>query len=180
MKPVTVNYTAADNCAVVSRVLTVSSNEPGNGSQPDWVITNDHLVQLRAEKGTHTNRIYTIAIKATDASGNSTTQTVQVGVAHSNAAAKEIINAGDGYNEFKVEAIPNPSRQYFTLLIHSNSTSPVNLRVQDAVGRLVEIKAGIGPSSIQQLGLDYRPGIYFIQLVQGKETVTLKLIRQAD
>lgn len=49
-------------------------NKGGNGSgntEPDWVITNDHCVQLRAERsGKGKGRIYTITIQAQDAAGN--------------------------------------------------------------------------------------------------------------
>ena len=71
MENVTVNYTATDNCPLTC-VLTVASNEPTNGlgdgdTSPDWVVVDDHHVQLRAERsGSGNGRIYTITTTCTD------------------------------------------------------------------------------------------------------------------
>jgi hypothetical protein len=88
MVPITVAYSTTDNCSAVSSVLTVSSNEPVNGDgdgdrAPDWVIVDNHHVQLRAERsGGGNGRIYTIQIDASDAAGNHTLKTVTVIVPH--------------------------------------------------------------------------------------------------
>jgi uncharacterized repeat protein (TIGR01451 family) len=88
MVDIAVNYSLSDNCGPVTTSLSVSSNEPVNGSGDgntavDWVVVDAHHVQLRAERaGGGTGRIYTITIKATDSAGNSSTQTVTVVVPH--------------------------------------------------------------------------------------------------
>jgi uncharacterized repeat protein (TIGR03803 family) len=82
MVGVTVNYAAADDCGAASNVLSVTSNEVPNGSGPDWVIEDDHHVQLRAERsGAGTGRVYTITVISTDNAGNSSSKTVSVTVA---------------------------------------------------------------------------------------------------
>jgi uncharacterized repeat protein (TIGR01451 family) len=86
MELITVNYTVEDNCGTPTITLSVSSNEPINGTDdgdtsPDWEIVDAHHVRLRAERsGTGTGRIYTIAITASDSVGNSSgaTSTVRV------------------------------------------------------------------------------------------------------
>ena len=85
--PVTVDYSASDNCGgVVTTSLSVTSNEPINSdddgdTSPDWIVQDAHHVLLRAERsGTGTGRIYTITITATDSAGNSSSQTVVVTV----------------------------------------------------------------------------------------------------
>ncbi len=86
---VTVNYNVADNCGPVNCVLSVTSNEPENGTgdgdtAPDWIIVDAHHVELRAERaGNGTGRIYTITVTCTDSAGNTSTQAVQVTVPHS-------------------------------------------------------------------------------------------------
>ena len=88
MRDVTIAYTATDNCGTPTCTLSVTSNEPINGTgdgdtSPDWIIIDPHHVQLRAERSSTGNgRIYTVTITCTDASGNVSTQTVNVVVAH--------------------------------------------------------------------------------------------------
>jgi hypothetical protein len=86
MVDVTVNYNSTDNCGADTCALTVTSNEPINGTgdgdtAPDWEIVDSHHVRLRAERaGGGDGRIYTITITCTDSSGNSSSQTVTVTV----------------------------------------------------------------------------------------------------
>ena len=85
MEPVTVNYTATDNCGVTC-TLSVTSNEPVNGlgdgdQAPDWVIIDAHHLLLRAERsGKGSGRIYTITVTCTDAANNTVIRTVTVRV----------------------------------------------------------------------------------------------------
>lgn len=67
------------------KVLSVSSNQPtqgtGDGDQPvDWVITGPTTLQLRSERSSGNERIYTITIETRDALGNVGTATVTVRV----------------------------------------------------------------------------------------------------
>lgn len=94
MVGVTVEVTAVDTAdpAVVSHIVSVSSNQPINGTgdgdtAPDWNITGPLTVQLRAERAGSNERIYTITVEATDASGNTATATVLVRVAASKSRA---------------------------------------------------------------------------------------------
>jgi uncharacterized repeat protein (TIGR03803 family) len=81
MVEVTVNYTATDDCSTVSNTLFVTSNEVPNGGAPDWVIEDNHHVQLRAERsGTGSGRVYKVTVISTDNAGNSATSTVTVTV----------------------------------------------------------------------------------------------------
>ena len=90
MVNVTVSYDVTDNCPLSfgSCTLSVTSNEPvlGRGSgntSPDWIVVDDHHVQLRAEReGGGSGRIYTITITCTDSGGNSSEEQVEVTVSH--------------------------------------------------------------------------------------------------
>jgi hypothetical protein len=61
-------------------------NDIGDGNtSPDWEITGDHTVNLRAERSgaNKAGRIYTITVQATDAAGNrSDSKTAKVTVPH--------------------------------------------------------------------------------------------------
>ena len=82
-------------------------------------------------------------------------------------------------DRFSVLARPNPSNSYFTLQLKSNSSLPVTIRIVDILGRVVESRWNLAPNSLVQFGQMYRPGIYFAEAVQGKEKLTLKLLKQA-
>jgi predicted extracellular nuclease len=83
---VSLAYVAQDGCGPVAVSIAVTSNEPVNGhgdgnTTPDWVIVNDHLVRLRAERAASgSGRVYTIAVTATDEAGQVTVGSVEVTV----------------------------------------------------------------------------------------------------
>jgi hypothetical protein len=84
---VTVSVTATDavDPSPVNKILSVSSNQPINGTgdgdqAPDWNITGPLQVQLRAERASGSIRVYTITVQSKDSSGNASTKTVQVSV----------------------------------------------------------------------------------------------------
>jgi hypothetical protein len=90
MVPVSVSVSTRDNCDAkpICGIAPITSNEPINGlgdgdTAPDWEITGDLTVNLRAERsGTGIGRIYTIAITCTDTTGNPSVQNVVVTVPH--------------------------------------------------------------------------------------------------
>lgn len=91
MIAVRVSADVTDICGPTTwKIISVSSNESSDGrgdghTSPDWTITGDHTVNLRAERsGRGNGRIYTITVQATDVAGNlSESKTVTVTVPHS-------------------------------------------------------------------------------------------------
>ena len=97
MIPVTVKAKVTDACGPTTwEILSVTSNQAvdakGSGNtSPDWKITGDHTVSLRAERTGKDKggRIYTITLQATDEAGNtSETSTVRVTVPHNQGKNK--------------------------------------------------------------------------------------------
>ena len=88
MVPVSLDAALVDliDPSPTARVIGVSSNEPVDGADdgnttPDWEVTGPLTVNLRAERsGTGTGRIYTLQVEGRDAAGNTTVQTVSIGV----------------------------------------------------------------------------------------------------
>jgi hypothetical protein len=90
MVDVTITVNAVDlvDASPTVQITSVSSNQPINGTgdgdvSPDWIITGATTLQLRAERASGADRIYTITYTVTDFSGNVTTGTLTVTVAQS-------------------------------------------------------------------------------------------------
>ena len=101
MQPVTLRVLASDNCgATRCRILSVTSSESTDGdgggdTAPDWEITGDLTLNLRAERsGNETGRVYTVTIECTDAEGNRSTAPARVTVPHSTNPPLTIRHAG--------------------------------------------------------------------------------------
>jgi len=77
-----------------------------------------------------------------------------------------------------VSARPNPSAHYFTLDIKSGDHSPVTIRIIDILGRVISIQPGVASNTTLNVGHKYLPGVYFVQAIQGKQIVLLKLVKQ--
>ena len=96
MVPVIIEASASDNCdpEPTCSITSISSNEPevglGDGdTAPDWESTGDLTVNLRGERsGAGRGRVYTITAECTDASGNTSTQSVNVDVPHDQGRKK--------------------------------------------------------------------------------------------
>jgi hypothetical protein len=82
-------------------------------------------------------------------------------------------------DKLTISASPNPSSDYFALDIKSRERGFVTIRVADAVGRVLSAWSNVSSNSTWHLGQHYRPGVYYVQVRQGKEIQTLKLVKQA-
>jgi len=88
MVTVRVQAQVTDTCSSTAwKILSISSNESSSGKgkkkSPDWRISGNHTLQVRAERnGGGNGRIYTITIQATDVAGNTSLGTVTVTVPH--------------------------------------------------------------------------------------------------
>jgi uncharacterized lipoprotein YddW (UPF0748 family) len=177
MRDVTIAYTLADNCGPVTSSIAVSSNEPENGNGdggnngPDWKIIDNHHVQLRAERsGKGDGRVYTITVTATDAAGNKTTRNVTVTVPHSAGQEEK--------EQLEVKVLPNPTVHSFVVLTHSRSTKPLSVIISDNNGKVIERKNNVPANGMLLIGHNYRPGVYYLEVTQGKEKESIKLIKR--
>ncbi len=188
MKLVKISYEVNDNCGPVTTFLTISSNEPENGTgdgdtNGDWEILNDHQVKLRSERsGTGNGRIYTVTIHATDEAGNTTTQNVLITVPHDHS---DITNAGIkkdaeelSVSHLAVNILSNPSKTNFSILVKSGTNANVRIRVSDISGRIIEPEKNFSSTATFLVGENYKPGVYVLEVIQGKEKKVIKLVKQ--
>jgi hypothetical protein len=192
MKNITVNYTVVDNCvANVPVQITITSNEPVNGTgdgdtAPDWEVVDEHHIRLRSERaGPGNDRVYTITVTVDDGCNPAVSQSQQVIVFHNMQAARGaepvVIIPSEKVEKLEVISYPNPSQHSFTTVIRSNDvTTKASLMVYDQQGRLIEKKDQITVGSILRFGSDYKPGIYYLQVMQGGKKQEVKLVKVSE
>jgi hypothetical protein len=79
--------------------------------------------------------------------------------------------------EFSVSVLSNPSPNYFELRLTGKAGNKIQLKVYDLQGRLVETKASIQSNQTLRLGTLYTPGIYLVQIMQGTQIQTIRLVK---
>ncbi|MEJ7741728.1 MAG: T9SS type A sorting domain-containing protein [Nocardioidaceae bacterium] len=79
-----------------------------------------------------------------------------------------------------VSAAPNPSASYFNLSAQGTFDEPVEIKVVNQMGNVIETRKGMPAKGNLQIGITYRPGIYFVEFSQGGEKVVLKLDKQSN
>jgi hypothetical protein len=83
-------------------------------------------------------------------------------------------------NGLEVKAIPNPSSTSFTLNLEGNNTADkITMQVADMLGRIIETRT-ISANSTIRIGEKYRPGTYFVRIIQGQEHKEIKLIKLSE
>jgi Secretion system C-terminal sorting domain len=78
---------------------------------------------------------------------------------------------------FTAQVYPNPSNGYFTLVTRSTNLGTITITITDDLGRQVQQLKNQQGNGKLSLGNYYRPGIYFIEIKQGDQTKTIKLIK---
>jgi hypothetical protein len=79
---------------------------------------------------------------------------------------------------FNVKVFPNPSQDQFSLYLENASNDKVHIVVYDAMGREVKKFEKEGGNIPVIFGRDLKGGSYFVEVRQGENHKTLKLIKQ--
>jgi hypothetical protein len=76
-----------------------------------------------------------------------------------------------------VNVMPNPSNNYFNVIINSNDQEPVAVRILDISGRIVETHEKIASTGILRLGETLKRGSYFAEVTQGRLSKVIKIVK---
>lgn len=195
MVPVHLEYTTTDNCDQnsISQIFYVYSSEPdfglGDGDiANDWEIVDDHNILLRAERSdTGPGRIYYISILSHDNSNNFSVKQITVTVPHDNRNVKaseysesivKTKTASNFENEsLKITTWPNPSTQSFNLKVESFADETTDIFLHNITGLLIS-KWKVKNMSTISFGDNLKPGIYFINAIQGNHVETVKVVKE--
>lgn len=178
MVDITVDITAIENCNTATcKIKTVSSNE---GSASDWTITGDKTLQLRAARnGNGNGRVYTITVECTDASGNSSTSSTTVTVAHDQGGR---LGAENIDNTITMVLLGNPSSTAEGIKVQLfSSNAQANLKaelISSSNGAVLETIATAKSGDIVTFKNKLQPSVYFIRTSQQGKVATLKVVKQ--
>ena len=76
--------------------------------------------------------------------------------------------------------MPNPAAIHFNLTVESNNKGGrIDMKVLDVHGRLIETKNNLLPGQVLRIGSAYRPGTYFIHVVQGTQSRALAVVKMS-
>jgi hypothetical protein len=110
---------------------------------------------------------------------------VQVKVPHDQGKGKTDIaqsEFNEAFNEagaLNITASPNPSSHTFNLTISGgDAQESILLRVINTQGKVVEQRQNIRSGQTLQIGENYAAGMYIIEIQQGSERKTIKVVKQ--
>jgi hypothetical protein len=166
--------TSSDGCGVSSVIFSLSG-----ATIVAFDNGNRSLNNVKLNIGTTT-----VTWRATDVNGNVTTCTMLITVTSTSLLSEpplsKVAPGSQPPPPFTVRVMPNPTSNYFTLLFNSKSLEKIKITVADVSGRLIQQNPDVPANSTLQLGSRYRPGVYFAEILQGKNKVVLRLIKEGN
>src|SRR5690606_32703770 len=79
--------------------------------------------------------------------------------------------------EFDVTVHPNPAGEYFNVKVESADNAPVNIRIIDAYGQVVERKEKVTVNRTNIMGQTLKAGTYLIEVIQNDKRQVIKVIK---
>ena len=77
----------------------------------------------------------------------------------------------------EVKAFPNPSPSEFTVLVNSTSNEPIQFKIVDFTGKIVETSTKSSSKNNLRIGAGYKSGIYFLETKQGNQRQLIKMVK---
>jgi hypothetical protein len=89
----------------------------------------------------------------------------------------ELVIENSENEKLEIAAMPNPSNSIFNLVIRGSNKSPVQIRVTDMFGRVVEQYDKISSNTVLKIGRKLNGGSYFAEVIQGDQRRFIKIIK---
>ncbi len=186
-QPVTVNYATADGTArskanknnpadYIVKSGSVTIPEGAQSATVTITIISDNVQEL-------TEQFYVVLSKPVNAAigkGTGTVTIMDVFAPTTKAKSTNPVKEDELLSALTVQAMPNPSSNHFTIFTKSSNKQVLNVRVVDALGRLIETKNNIPANGTSRIGNNYRPGIYFVEIIQGSESKRIQIVKNAN
>jgi hypothetical protein len=88
------------------------------------------------------------------------------------AAVQEI-----ALEKLEVKVLGNPSPNNFTLQLRGKAENNISITVYDNMGRVIETRSSLPSNQTVRFGTSYHAGVYLVEIVQGTQKQTLKLVK---
>jgi hypothetical protein len=96
-----------------------------------------------------------------------------------NSSADQLSVVQGKLGELSIKAYPNPTQNFFTIQVQGGQhASALSLRVLDLTGRSIEQHRLQSQSSVVRIGQALPKGIYFVEISNGAQKTTIKLVKQ--
>jgi hypothetical protein len=79
--------------------------------------------------------------------------------------------------DLTISVLGNPSTNHFDIQIRGKADNNIRLTVYDNLGRVIETKSSLTSNQTVRLGSLYHSGIYLVEIIQGTQKQTLKLVK---
>jgi hypothetical protein len=177
-QPIKINYKTIDGTAV-SNGRFKDYKAVGNGSITISAgnVSGTIAITIYTDNITEPNEYFDIQLtKATNANLADNMGRVTIIDGSPTTRAKTTSTDKEAIEKFSVQIHPNPSRHNFALKVESNNGELSDVRVLDIVGRLVkQMKVSVFESTY--FGSDLKQGVYIVEVRQGKNLKTIRLIK---
>jgi len=92
-------------------------------------------------------------------------------------AGQPVIASRESGELLEIKVLPNPTTDNFRLLVQTYSKELLQIRITDASGRVLENYSNVSPYSVIKIGDKFISGVYFAQVIQGKQSKVVKLVK---
>ena len=139
--------------------ITIYRNNGGNWYSNNWVVSK--------------------TVPTTICGGDlSVTGAISSALTRSTTNTSTEMESTAGVLPFNVKVFPNPTQHQFSLVLEGATDEKVQIVVYDALGRQVKMFEKPGANMPIRFGMDLKNGVYVVEVRQGDNQKTLKLIKQ--
>ena len=179
-----ISYGVNELCNTGTKTVTRTGQSGGIYSSTSGLNINSSTGTINLAASTPSSTPYIVTYTFSDNHcSNTTTTSVKVVTCVSrpaNPVQSLVETIAPISGNFTVRVMPNPTSNYFTLQLNSQSYEKFKITVTDVIGRIVEQKPDVPANSTLQLGNKYHPGVYIAEILQGKNKVVLRLIKEGN
>jgi hypothetical protein len=178
------SMTRSDNCSIATTTYQITGVTTRSGSGT-------------SASGTFNLGLSTITWTVTDVNGNTSTCSTSVTIVPANncriasteeppvdpkapetkASSKGKLDLIVTDSKLEVTAYPNPTEYYFNVKIKSQSKETIEIKMYDGLGKVVQVKRG-APEQTYRFGDNVAGGIYIIEVRQGGQIATIKVMKE--